>query len=81
MAEKVYVGKGKTIGQFGNIKLSINVNDFQGNRVINPNEKGWINLILSKMKTPDKHGKEYTIYLDDFVPKQRQQSEDQDMPF
>lgn len=69
MGEKVYVGKGKEIGQFGNIKLNICIKDFNGNDRLPINEKGWLKpLILTQMKQPDKHGNQYAIYIDDFVP-------------
>jgi hypothetical protein len=82
---KVYVGKGKAFGEYGNIKLSINVNDMDGNRVLVPNEKGWLNLIIGKMRQPDARGNEYTVWRDDFKPKQRAEAEEQpfqdSMPF
>ena len=31
-----------------------------------------MNLIVSKMRAPDKHGNEYTIYKDDFVPQKQE---------
>ena len=65
MAEKVYVGKGKVVGNFGNIKVGLRVVDLKAN------DKGYVNLIISKMKETDKYGNEFTVYIDDFVPQSR----------
>lgn len=66
MAEKKYVGKGKVIGQFGNIKISLRPAELEAN------EKGFVNLIVSQMKSPDKWNNTHTIYVDDFVPAARE---------
>jgi hypothetical protein len=87
MNQKIYVGKGKTIGNFGQIKLNICTKDFNGNNVLPINEKGYLKpLILTRMKSPDKHGNEYTIFIDDFVPKAKTEPEptrtqEDDLPF
>lgn len=88
MAEKVYVGKGKLIGNYGDIRLNICLNDFNNIAKMSPNEKGWLpSLILKKMQNPDKKGNEYTIFINDFVPNKQvenspsQQATDEDLPF
>jgi hypothetical protein len=62
--ERTYVGKGKVRGQYGDIRLGLR-------DLPQPNDKGYVNLIVSKMRNPDKYGNEYTVYVDDFVPQQR----------
>jgi hypothetical protein len=62
MAEKQYVGKGKVVGTFGNIKIGLRVADLKAN------EKGYVNIIVQKMKEIDKYGNAYTVYVDDWVP-------------
>jgi len=71
MSEKIYVGKGKPIGKFGNLKIGIRVSDLV------PNEKGYVNLITQEMKKPDEYGNTHTVYVDDWVPngQQKQQRE------
>jgi hypothetical protein len=87
---KIYVGKGKTVGNFGQIKLNICLKDFNGNILLTPNDNGYLKpLILTKMKAPDKRGNDYTIYIDDFVLNTNRKSEDiqtgtmpeEDLPF
>lgn len=62
MSDRVYVGKGKRVGKFGNIKLGLKLEG------VNPNEKGYTNLIVSEMREPDKYGNEFTVYVDDYQP-------------
>ena len=81
MSEKIYVGKGKPIGKFGNLKIGIRVSDLV------PNEKGYVNLIIQEMKKPDEYGNTHTVYVDDWVPKSQQkqqparQVDESDLPF
>lgn len=77
--EKIYCGFAKTFGQYGDLKVSINVNDREGNLIVAQNEKGWINLIVSKRKEPDKNGNEYSVRIDTFKPKPRE--EQSNLPF
>lgn len=70
MAERQYVGKGKIIGKFGQIKIGLRVADLK------PNEKGWVNLIISQMKEKDKYENTHTVFVDDWQPG-GQQSEQQ----
>jgi hypothetical protein len=63
MAEpKVYVGKGKAYGSYGCVKISIKIADLK------PNDKGWINLVVSPLKQPDQWKNTHTIYVDDWRP-------------
>lgn len=82
--QKIYVGKGKIL-PYDKIKLNICTKDFNGVDRLPINEKGWLKpLILTQMKQPDKHGNEYTIYIDDFVPdpsKRTNQKTKEDLPF
>jgi hypothetical protein len=69
MSEKIYVGKGKNIGNYGDIRLNICLNDFNNVPKMLPNEKGWLpSLILKKMQKPDAKGNEYTIFINEFKP-------------
>lgn len=63
--ERQYVGKGKTVGKYGNLKISLKVSDLK------PNDKGYADIIISKMKEADKWGNEFTVYNNDFVPQTR----------
>ena len=84
--EKIYVGAAKEFGSYGDLKVSINVNDMDGNLRVKPNDKGWINLIVSKRREPDKRGNTHSVRLDTWKPTHtdapagRQPGED-DLPF
>jgi hypothetical protein len=62
--ERKYVGKGKIKGNYGDIHLGLR-------DLPQPNDKGYINLIVSKMRNPDMYGNECTVYVNDFVPQPR----------
>lgn len=62
MAEKVYVGDGKEIGQYGNIAIGLRYSELK------PNERGYVNLIVSKRKEPSKYGSTHSVYVDTFEP-------------
>lgn len=72
MSEKQYVGKGKIVGQFGNIKIGIKIDELKAN------EKGYVNLIISKMREKDKYGNEFTVYIDDY---KKQNNSEEECPF
>ena len=56
MAEKQYCGKGK-IGKFADtFRVGL-----RADQLPQPNAGGYINLIMAKMKQPDKMGNEYTL--------------------
>jgi hypothetical protein len=63
MADKQYVGSGKKFGQYDQLKIGIRFADLP-----TPNERGYINLIVSQMRQPDKAGNTHTVYVDDWTP-------------
>lgn len=62
MAEHQYVGKGKKVGKYGQIRIGLKPQELP------INEKGWCNLIISEMKEADKWGNTHTVYVDDWKP-------------
>lgn len=72
MSDKTYVGKGKTFGKFGQVKIGFRYTD------VTPNEKGFVNLVVAEMKAPDKWGNTHTVYIDDWKPEGKKQ---EDAPF
>jgi hypothetical protein len=78
MSEKTYVGKGKVVGKFGDLRISIRHGE------VKPNDAGYVNLIVSEMKEADKFGNTHTVYIDTFVPdasKRNDSGEKPDLPF
>ena len=69
MSERNYVGKGKHVGKFGNIKIGLKPEQLQ--QFVN--SAGYVNLIISEMREEDKYGNKFTVYVDDFIPQQRGQ--------
>lgn len=73
MSERNYVGKGKHVGKFGNIKIGLKPEQLQ--QFVN--SAGYVNLIISEMREEDKYGNKFTVYVDDFVPQQREGQQSQ----
>jgi hypothetical protein len=73
MSERVYVGKGKLIGKYQQLKIGIEV------AKLTPNERGYCNIIITTMREEDKFGNTHTAYIDDYVPQQRRDQQN-DMP-
>jgi len=68
MSERNYVGKGKNVGKFGDIRIGLRPTQLQQFE----NSAGYVNLIISEMREKDKYGNKFTVYVDDFIPQQRE---------
>lgn len=69
MEEKIYVGKGKTVGQFGNISFSVDL-DALTPHAFEYNGKRYVKLIIGQMRQPDQFGKTHTVSIDTWKPDQ-----------
>lgn len=58
---KKYCGSGKA-GKFEQVRIGLKYSDLV------PNEKGFVNIILSKRKELGKFGETHTVYLDTWKP-------------
>jgi len=67
-ANKIYLGKGKSVGEFDMVNFSICVSDIPKDKIFEYEGKKYLKLTIARMKQPDKYGKEYTIYLDEYKP-------------
>lgn len=65
--QKQYVGNGKEFGNYGNVKISLKYDKLQ------PNAKGYVNLIIGNLREKDQYGNTKCVYVDDYVQQQRQQ--------
>jgi hypothetical protein len=60
MADKIFCGNAKPFGKYGGFKIGIEVSKLPA-----PNDKGWVNLIMSPTKgDPDK----FYVAIDDWKP-------------
>ena len=73
MSKRNYVGKGKVVGKFGNIRIGLKPEQLQ--QFVN--SAGYVNLIISEMREEDKYGNIFTVYVDDFIPRQREGQQSQ----
>lgn len=76
MSEKIYVGKGKKVGKFNQIKIGIRVSDLEQHK----NDKGYVNLIIQEMRETDKYGNEYTVVVDDWKPTNGYSNQERQQP-
>ncbi len=72
MTEKIYVGGAKAIQtqHGGMLKVSFNRDDLQ-TMMSNLNEKGWINLNVSKRREVSQYGQTHSISVDTWQPDQQ----------
>lgn len=73
---KIYLGKGKSVGDYDMVNFSICVSDIPKDKIFEFEGKKYLKLTIARMKQPDKYGKEYTIYLDEYKPKKEENPED-----
>ena len=66
MAEKKYVGKGK-LGKFGNIEIGLRHDQLV------PNDRGYVNLVVSQMRAPDKWENTHTVYVNEYAGRRSEQ--------
>lgn len=69
MADRTYVGKGKIVGRYGNIRIGLRAD------ALIPNERGYCDIIIAEMKQPDKFGNTHTAYLDDYIAKGKKEED------
>ncbi len=69
MNEKIYVGKGKAVGQYGNISFSVDL-DALTPHAFEYNGKRYVKLIMSQMRQADQYGKTHTVQIDTWKPDQ-----------
>ena len=64
MAEKIFVGNGKVLGNYGQLKISFKIADIQQYA----NDKGYVNLVVAERKEPDKFGNTHSVAVDTWKP-------------
>ncbi|OGX08274.1 MAG: hypothetical protein A2Z88_04910 [Omnitrophica WOR_2 bacterium GWA2_47_8] len=67
MNEKIYVGKGMVVGQYGNIGFSVDL-DALLPHAYEYNGKRYVKLIMSEMRQADQYGKTHTVQIDTWKP-------------
>jgi len=75
-AEKVYIGKGKVKGLYGNVEVVINIEEATPHMYEYKGEK-YLKFSLGKMKVEDKFGRSHTAFLTPFVVKSNEEIEAQ----
>lgn len=69
MSDKIYVGKGKKVGQYEIISASICIDDILPHAVkSDKNGKRYVNIDISQMRSPDQWGKTHTISINEWKP-------------
>ena len=69
MSEKTYVGSGKLIKTSNGelMKVSFSRRDLE-TMTANLNDKGYINLVVSERREPDKYGNTHSVSIDTWKP-------------
>lgn len=78
---KIYVGNAKTrTSQYGEfLTWSVKLEELE--KYVN--EKGYVSIVLNKLKEPDKFGNDYSIAINEFKPEVKKEEEIsvEDIPF
>ena len=71
---KIYVGSGKSFGQYGDISISICISDIDKDKFQTAKSgKKYLNIVCSKRKEKGKFGETHTIYLNEWKPENNEQ--------
>ena len=96
MAEKIWVGKGREWGQYGQLTINVCLSDIPEEHITKAqNGKSYASFDIGEMKKPDKYGKTHNVSVNTFKPdpsKKKQEPkpdtlkktdgwDDQDAPF
>jgi hypothetical protein len=74
MAEqKIYVGSGKEWGQYGNVGITVCVDDITPH-VFEYNGKHYVKLNVSKKQQTDQYGKTHSVSVDTWKPEQKEET-------
>jgi hypothetical protein len=65
--QKIFVGSGKEWGQYGNVGISICMEQIQP-YVYEYNGKHYVKLNVSKKQSPDQYGKTHSVSVDTWKP-------------
>jgi hypothetical protein len=71
--QKIFVGSGKEIGQYGNIAISFALEDVKQYAKEAPNGKHYINLVVGKKKEKDQYGKTHYLSVNEYNPETKEE--------
>ena len=66
--EKIYIGKGQVIGQYGTVRLNLCLSDIDKTPIFEAkNGKKYLNIYVNELREPDEKGNTLSVYT---LPKQ-----------
>jgi hypothetical protein len=70
MSEKIYIGRGKKVGQYGTIAVSICIDDIPEEHITKAlvNGKRYLNLNISEKRDVDQYGFTHSVAVDTWKP-------------
>ena len=69
--EKIWVGHGKEFGNYGDINISVCLDDIpSAHKQTGKNGKTYLNLVVSKKREADQWGKTHSVRVDTWKPDQ-----------
>ena len=70
MNEKKYVGRGKRVGNYDLINLTIGEEKLKQHWFENMGKR-YVKLTIGKKKETDQYGKTHTVWIDEYVPESK----------
>lgn len=78
MSEKIYIGRGKKVGQYGTIAVSICIDDIPKEHITKAgNGKRYLNLNIAEKREPDQYGYTHSVAVDTWKPEAKPQPKPQ----
>lgn len=72
MADKIYIGKGKIVGQYGNISITLGLDGlgeiYKNHGFETKQGAKKLKIIISEMKQADDYGNTHTCYVSTWKP-------------
>ena len=81
MSEKIYIGRGKKVGQYGTIAVSICIDDIPNEHITKANNgKRYLNLNIAEKREVDQYGYTHSVAVDTWKPEAKAQPAPQPKP-
>jgi hypothetical protein len=75
--EKIFCGWGKEFGQYGDIKIYLNIDSIPDEFIFKKGEKMAVRLVLQEKRKPDEYGNTHYVVVDQWKPNKPEQTTDE----
>ena len=69
--ERIYIANGKEFGEYGSVKIPINLSKLPKEHMYEYKGEKFINIIVNKKKSVDQYGKTHSVEVDTWRPEKK----------